>query len=523
MRGPALSTLILLPVLAGCFGADPGTDGRAAVEVYSNGLIWTADAANPAAEAFAVSNGTILFVGTSAEARSRYPAANETDLAGRRVLPGLIDSHTHFLRVATNWDCDFSKNPFDPTFDNSNLAAIEYEQSRFQRGTSHQQTNLSGSTPAHGTTSFADKAVALRGIPCGMKELNAMGLTMTIEAGMLNWAYFDVLGELEGAGKVTVRQSLYIGPSTFDEARRRGATTDYGSDLVRVAGTKYYSDGWLGPRTAALLAPYTDRPWTRGVLFLEQSEADKDVMVAKQMGLKIGTHTIGDQGVAVILAAYQKAGLGASDRPAFEHASVIPSRLHAGLKDMGAILSFQLSFATTDQTFAESALGKDRLPSVYAWKTLTDKGIILAGGSDFPIETISPFWGLQRVITRQELNGNPAGGWQPHEKLSVEEALITLTRNAAYNVYMEDRVGTLEPGKLADFIVLDQDILKVPTNQIAKTCVLETYVSGSRVYSEASDKLCSRIKFNGALPSRDRNVLEGIEAMMRTDGPLLIT
>ncbi|MBI2076761.1 MAG: amidohydrolase family protein [Euryarchaeota archaeon] len=514
---------LLLAGLAGCFGGTKETGSvEGGLRLFSGGRIWTADPKNPEASALVVADDTIVFVGSDAEARSRYPTAAETDLGGRRVLPGLIDSHTHFLRVAANWNCDLAKNPLDPKYDNSQLAALEWEQSRLQRMTYHEDTNRSGSTPAHGTTSFNDRAVAERGVACGMKELNAMGLTMTAEAGMLNWAYFDLLRDLEVGGKATVRQSLYIGPSTFDEARRRGASTDFGSDLVRVAGTKYYSDGWLGPRTAALLSPYTDRPWSRGVLFLEQNEADAAVAEAVNLGLKMATHTIGDQGLAVILQAYEKGGVNATMRPAFEHASMVQPRYVPRLKDLGAVLSYQLSFATSDHTFTESAVGKDRAAYTYAWKTLMDAGILLAGGSDFPIETISPFWGLQRVVTRQELDGRPPGGWQPSQRLTMEEALRTVTWNAAYNLFMEDRVGSLEAGKLADFIVLDQDILAIPPHDVAKTCVRETYLAGVLVYSEARHSMCSRVKFTGELPRRDPVVLERLEAMMREDGPLAI-
>lgn len=530
MSRRALLVLLLLSgtSVTGCFGASdqekPGTGlpDPTQIRVYVNALLWTGNPALPSAEALVVQNGTILFVGFANDAQAQFPTGIPIDLGGRRAIPGMIDAHSHFVRVAAGWNCDAANNPFKPTFDNSQLADTEFQISRAQIATSHYQTNQSGKTPVDDRTTIANKDAAKRGLECAMKEAAAMGLTMSVEAGASSWDYLDVLQALEREGKVTMRHSLYITPPLLDEAIQRGIRTGHGSDLVLVAGIKFYSDGWLGPRTAALLAPYNDRPSSRGVLFLEQSEADQWVQKARDAGLKVATHTIGDQGVAVVLNAYTNAfgdGGNATDaRPSFEHGSMIQQRFWDDITAVGAVVSYQHSFATSDQKFAETALGRERLAYLYSWKSLMDSGVVLAGGSDFPIEVLPPLWGLQRVVTRQELDGTPAGGWRPEEKLTVEEALRTITWNAAYNVFMEDKLGTLEVGKLADFVVLDRDILTIPPDQIAKTCVLQTYMGGRLVYDgTGAGSRCTDVRFNGVLPPRDQAVLDAIHERMEEE------
>jgi predicted amidohydrolase YtcJ len=522
-RAAILAATLLLPILAGCFAGSRVDEQPLPVFLVVNAQVWTADSALPLASAFAFRNGTFLFVGSEEEGRAQFPDAEILDAGGRRITPGLIDSHTHFARVGAAWNCDLSNNPFAPTFDNSQLAGTEYEISRAIIAAGHMQTNASGGTPVDDVTSIADHAAAERGLVCAMAQANAMGLTMTIEAGTPSWDYLTVLQNLETKGKSTLRQSLYLSPPQLDEARRRGIENGWGTDYVRVAGIKFYSDGWLGPRTSALIEPYTDRPFSRGVLFLEPNEAYDWVRQATLANLKPATHTIGDEGVLVLLDAYS---LNMPDdgepsrRFTFEHAQVMKPFLVEQMAELGAVASFQLSFATTDQRFAPSALGPERVATSYVWKDMMDAGVVMAGGSDFPIEVLPPLWGLQRVVTRQELDGTPPGGWYPDQRLSIEEALRTITINAAYNVWMEDRVGSITVGKLADYVVFEQDILTIPPNEIARSCVHETRVGGVAVYQAGHGIPCSEVSFNGVLPERDPAVAEALEAKFRRDSLL---
>jgi predicted amidohydrolase YtcJ len=515
-----LVLLTILPALAGCFGGQGNTIDPAAVKLVVNAKIWTADEERPFAEALAFRNDTILFVGTEADARRAYPEAQLIDAGGRRMTPGLIDSHTHFVRVGAAWDCDETNNPFRPTFDNSQLAGMEYEVSRAQIALGHYQTNQSGQTPVDDTSTIADKAAAERGLACAMQQANAMGLTMTVEAGTSSWDYLTVLQNLETKNLSTLRESLYLTPPQLDQARQRGIANGWGTDYVRVAGIKFYSDGWLGPRTSAVIEPYTDRPFSRGVLFLEEQEAHEWVRRAVDAGLKPATHAIGDKGVLTMLEAYEASSpeeTWASRRFTFEHAQVMKPTLVNGMAELGAIVSFQLSFATTDQRFAEAALGPERTATSYVWKDMLEEGVILAGGSDFPIEVLAPLWGLQRVVTRQELDGTPPGGWHPEQRLTIEEALRSMTISAAYNVWMEDTVGSLEAGKLADFVLFDKDILTIDPHEIARTCVHQTWVGGRLVYDSDAGVPCSDVAFTGTLPKKDPSVLAAIEEQLENE------
>jgi predicted amidohydrolase YtcJ len=497
MRG---GTLILFAVVAnaaaGCF-SEPST--RNVEVLYLNGHVWTGDPQRPEATAFVVREGMFAFVGSDAEARERYPDAERVDLQQRRVTPGLVDSHSHLVRVAAEWKCDADAARFDPAYSNDDLATMEL--SRLQRAEDHYQTNLSGRTPVDDRVTIADRAGAKKGIECATYLANAMGLTASVEAGIKSWDFLELLQEVAREGQATMRHHLYLTPPLVDEAIMRGIHAGHGDDWVRVAGVKLYSDGWLGPRTSALTSPYNDRPGSRGVLFLEQAEADRWVERVHQAGLKPAAHAIGDQGVATLLNAYEKQA-GAAARFTLEHASIVQPRDVERIARLGVVVSFQLSFATSDHGFAQSALGSERVKWTYAWRTLWDAGVVMAGGSDFPNEPMAPLWGLQRVVTRQELDGSPPGGWFPDQRLTVSEALTSVTRNAAFDVFFENKTGQIRAGMLADFVVLDQDLLAVAPDQIARTCVEQTVVGGRIVYDRSLNDLCDRFRFNGRLATR---------------------
>lgn len=265
-----------------------------------------------------------------------------------------------------------------------------------------------------------------------------------------------------------------------------------GDEWLRILGVKFYADGWLSPRTCSLKDQFFDRiflwqiyPEYRGILFIDQDKANSDILKAHRAGLKIAVHTIGDNAVEVILNAYEKALMEYPDikqRHTLEHASVLNSDLIYRIKKLNIIPSIQFSFATSDMYFIDKALGQKRSNNTYAWKTLLDNNIMCTGGSDFPNEAISPLWGIQRVVTRQEVNGKPEGGWHPEQCISVEDALKLITINSAYSSFEEDIKGSIEKGKLADIVVLSRDILKIPKNEIADTKVVLTMVGGEIVY-----------------------------------------
>jgi hypothetical protein len=354
-----------------------------------------------------------------------------------------------------------------------------------------------GSTPMDYPTKSAFPAdeVAMSRIKFGIQELLKMGITTVFEAGA-DWEHYDAVAKLRDNGELKIRCELYMASRHLDELIERGITKEDGDDWLRILGVKFYADGWLGPRTCALRDKYYDitYPWQldpnyRGILYMDQEKANRDILKAHKAGLKIAAHTIGDRAVEVILNAYENAlhEYPMQDhRYTVEHVQVLGQDLIQRIKALDVIASIQLSFATSDMYFAEKVLGKDRMKYAYAWKTLLDNGVKCAGGSDYSVETISPLWGIQRIVTRQEINGEPAGGWYPEQCISVEEALRLITINSAYNSFEEDTKGSIAAGKLADFVVLSQDILEIPSGKIAETEVEMTIVGGKIVYQSDS-------------------------------------
>jgi predicted amidohydrolase YtcJ len=199
----------------------------------------------------------------------------------------------------------------------------------------------------------------------------------------------------------------------------------------------------------------------------------------------VGTHAIGDESARQALDAYEAAGVTADDRWTIEHAQVLDEGLIARMADDGVIASIQFSFATTDQHFAASRLGPDRLQGAYVWQTLGERGVILAGGSDYPIEVVDPFWGLQRVVTRAELDGSPP--WFPEQALTVEQALRSMTWGQAFASKEEADRGTLAVGKAGDLVVLREDPFSADPAHLAATTVLLTVVNGQVTFEGSAN------------------------------------
>ena len=262
----------------------------------------------------------------------------------------------------------------------------------------------------------------------------------------------------------------------------------YGERLA-VRSVKFYMDGALGSRGAALLADYSDDAGNRGLLRREPPAFLNDVNAALDCGFQVNTHAIGDRANRVVLDAYEQARASAGDtdpgRHRIEHAQILaPSDLER-LAALGIIASMQPTHATSDMPWADERLGEKRLETSYAWKSLQESGAHLSLGSDFPVEDVDPLEGFYAAVTRQDAEGHPEGGWLPDERLSRRAALHGFTREAAYAAFQEDRIGSLEPGKRADFVMLSRDIMQVPADQILGTEVTATYIDGEKVYQRS--------------------------------------
>ncbi|NQV86640.1 MAG: amidohydrolase [Woeseiaceae bacterium] len=254
----------------------------------------------------------------------------------------------------------------------------------------------------------------------------------------------------------------------------------YGNDHLDIASVKIYSDGALGSRGAAMIEPYSDDVENRGLPFWTQQELDEQVAKANRMGFQVGIHAIGDLGNRLTLNAFDKAQGGQPSplRNRIEHSQIIALQDIPRFAELGVIASMQSTHATSDMNMAEDRIGPERILGGYAWRRLLDSGAVLANGSDFPVELSNPFHGLYAAVTRQGRDGDPEGGWYADQALTRAEALHSYTLAAAYAANQDDMLGSLEPGKWADFIVIDRDYFEIPASEIDDIKVLQTWVGG---------------------------------------------
>ncbi|QNA90521.1 amidohydrolase [Massilia sp. Dwa41.01b] len=318
--------------------------------------------------------------------------------------------------------------------------------------------------------------------------LAKVGVTSTHDAGLgvfedrLYRAYAD-------QGKLTARIYGMIGGTQkdFDELAKNGPLKTYGKDMYALRAVKLYSDGALGSRGAALIKPYSDEPHSHGLLFYKTAEMDAMMKKAMARGYQVNVHAIGDAGNHQILDIYQKelaATKSAAQRHRIEHAQVVTQDDIKRFRALGIIPSMQPTHATSDKNMAETRVGPERIKGAYAWRSFLHQGSRIACGSDFPVESPNPFFGIHAAVTRQDASGQPIAGWYPNQAMSLKEAFRCFTLDAAYAGHAEDSLGSLEAGKWADFIVVDQDLFKVSTYDIYKTQVLQTWVGGKAVYQK---------------------------------------
>ncbi len=258
----------------------------------------------------------------------------------------------------------------------------------------------------------------------------------------------------------------------------------YGNDHLDIASVKLYSDGALGSRGAAMIEPYSDDVENRGLPFWTQQELDDQVAKANAMGFQVGIHAIGDLGNRMALNSFDKAQGGKPSplRNRIEHSQIIALDDIPRFAELGVIASMQATHATSDKNMAEDRVGPDRILGGYAWRRLLASGAVLANGSDFPVELSNPFHGLYASVTRQGRDGEPDGGWYADQSLTRAEALHSFTLAGAYAANQEDRLGSLEAGKWADFIVIDRNYFEIPEAEIDDIKVLQTWVAGRQVF-----------------------------------------
>ncbi|HKS21431.1 MAG TPA: amidohydrolase [Thermoanaerobaculia bacterium] len=312
------------------------------------------------------------------------------------------------------------------------------------------------------------------------------GLTEMHDAGA-DGETIRAVRELVDEKRFPIRVYIMVGDNgpLLDTWFKEGPLVDYGGRMT-VRAVKLYADGALGSRGAALLAPYSDDPGNVGLLVSKPEHLLDVTKRATAAKFQVNTHAIGDRGVRNVLDAYEGAGVTPADRFRIEHYQVVaPSDFLRTAHD-GIIASMQPTHATSDMPWAEARVGPERIKGAYAWRTVLNDGIRLALGSDFPVEDVNPFFGIYSAVTRQDQSGDPPGGWTPEQRLTLAEAIRGFTLDAAYAAFEEGSRGTIEPGKLADFTVVEGDLYSMP--QIFKAKVRATVVGGAEAYASKSSK-----------------------------------
>ncbi|MCD2515020.1 amidohydrolase [Massilia sp. G4R7] len=321
-----------------------------------------------------------------------------------------------------------------------------------------------------------------------LQEIARVGITAVHDAG-IGVAEDRLYRDYADNKKLTARVYAMIGGTgeDFDQLAKNGPLKDYADGMYALRAVKLYSDGALGSRGAALIKPYSDEPHSHGLLFFKSAQMDAMMTKAMRKGYQVNVHAIGDAGNKQILDIYQKeigVTRSAAQRHRIEHAQVVTAQDIPRFQTLGIIPSMQPTHATSDKNMAETRVGPERIKGAYAWRTFLHQGSRIACGSDFPVESPNPFFGIHAAVTRMDHAGQPVAGWYPNQAMSLKEAFRCFTLDAAYAGHQENSLGSLEPGKHADFIVIDRDLFRMSTYDIFKTGVLETWVGGRQVFKK---------------------------------------
>ncbi len=324
-----------------------------------------------------------------------------------------------------------------------------------------------------------------------LEDLASNGVTSAQDNS--DWEDFQVYEELEHDGKLTARISEWLPfNDSLEELSKKRSAHSATDNMLHTGMLKGFMDGSLGSKTAALLEPYSDDPKNSGIPQYDQSKLNDMAKERVLAGYQIGFHAIGDKGVQMALEAFAeaekaakagnvKAANGGADyRLRIEHSQVTTPQQIQRYKELKVIASMQPSHLLTDMNWAESRLGPKRAEHSYAWAEFLRRGVTLAFGTDYPVEPVSPFRGLYAAITRQSEDGKKT--YYPEQKLTIEQAIAAYTTGSAFAEFTEKEKGKLQPGMLADFVVLDRDITSVLPPKILETKVLRTVVGGKTVY-----------------------------------------
>jgi hypothetical protein len=442
----------------------------------AQGAIRAHAAANPSAQ-WITGGGWNQEQWATPEGRPRFPTAAELDAATGEKPAALerIDGHATWVNTAALKAAGITRATKDPAG------------GRILRDAAGNPTGILVDT----ASSLVAKVVprpsageAEKALEAALQHMASLGLTGLHDMGTTPEEW-NLIRSFADEGRLTARITAYAGGMESMEAISPLRPTPWlYDDRLRLAGVKIYGDGALGSRGAWLLAPYADEPTTRGLRFLDDTKQKNLFSRANFLGYQVAHHAIGDAANRQALDSFAeiRPTYGDKFRNRIEHAQVIDVADLKRLAEMKLIASMQPTHATSDKGMAEARLGEARLAGAYAWATLLKGGTHLALGSDTPVEPANPFYGLHAAVTRQDRQGQPPGGWRPAEALTLEQAFAGFTRNAAYAGHAEGKVGTLEPGRWADFILLDRDPFTLSPAELQQVVVEETWLAGGRVY-----------------------------------------
>jgi predicted amidohydrolase YtcJ len=531
--------------------------------VFKNGNVYTANDKSSKAQAIAVKEDRIVFVGTNADAQ-KFIGSNTriVDLKGNTVLPGFTDSHQHLSGVGqremtlnlegttsladfiakvkarvdqakpgewitgrgwiethwqppvfpTRWDLD-KVSPNNPVILGradghgavANSAALKLA------GVDKSTANPFGgeiskdkeSGEPNGMLLDAAQGLVRRRVPptsaedaeravvLGVKRNIELGWTQIQDAGG-TYADVDIFKKLYASGTIKLRiyKAVYGPGPGATRLLNEGATIGAYGNRFNLRSIKVVSDGALGSRGAALLAPYSDAPDSSGFLTVKAEELRPMLVDALRKGIQVETHAIGDRANRFILDEYEAAFKAvpatgrkiAEPRWRVEHAQIVNPTDIPRFAKLGVIPSMQPSHAIGDLFFAPSRLGIERLAGAYAWESFVKSGVVVPGGSDAPVERGEPMIEFYAAVARKDQKGFSGEGWHPEEAVTREQALKMFTIWPAYAAFEEKLRGTIEVGKLADLTILSADIMKIPEPEILKTRCVMTVINGEIVY-----------------------------------------
>ena len=317
-------------------------------------------------------------------------------------------------------------------------------------------------------------------------EANRWGLVGIHDAGA-DRETIDIYEALARENRFNLRNYVLISDDSADISHylARGPQSALYDGHVWIRSIKLYSDGALGSRGAALLAPYSDDPGNTGLLVSAPAHIQGVATRALRRGFQVGVHAIGDKGNRTVLDAYAaalKAVPVADHRLRIEHAQIVSPEDIARFATLGVIPSMQASHQTSDMRWAEVRVGPERIKGAYAWRSLLNTGVVIPNGTDFPVEEVNPLITFHSSVSRQDASNWPAGGWYPAQSMTRQEALQSITIWPAFAGFQEKLMGSITPGKYADFVILDKDIMTIPAEQILDTNVESTWIAGRSVY-----------------------------------------